>query len=525
MNPIGLLLFVAFPGPAEDWSALPLPSLCAPPALHAHAPALWDGAHIRPFTPGTGNAQAGAGPRLPLATLTRMLEEDSRAHGDALEFFRGTPLLLARGSAAALARARALLADLERQSRALEIELVVHLRRSGGAGAPADGAGAGELALEETQRVVSGEEACFGARTSESFVESFEVEVAADSGVSRPELSLCLSGTTLHVWAARLGEGNSIFLGGLFDQSTLAERGGFDPDSRDLGKLEQPRLEVLQNAFAGVVESGKSLELELQSKAGAPRWTLSVEARANAATKPELADGWQLLDLAFLAHDARALPRLGPGALFGSEFQWNEEAPAGTALPASAVAASLDEGRSSSGSLSSSRLPPPLYWTDALLILPRGDAALLERARGLVRGAESLRSRTSRVELAQGGLVARFPVVSGFAARLLAGSERPYVVGYSTELAPQTWMPVPEVATAFDGLCVWLAAQDELASAAAWSTHSSPAREISSEDARLGRLQALSRQLASQSTLLHLGEPARELFAGADKLSLSLRVR
>ena len=525
MNPIGLLLFVCVPGPAEDWSALPLPSLCAPVAPHAHPPALWDGAHIRPFTPGTGNAQTGAGPRLPLATLTRMLEEDSRAHGDALEFFRGTPLLLARGSPTALARARALLADLERQSRALEIELVLRLRRAGAASAPSDAGPAGETALEEAQRITSGDEAFFGARTSESFVESYAVEVAADSGVSRPELSLCVSGTTLHVWAARMGEGGSIFLSGLFDQSTLAERGSFDPDSRDLGKLEQPRLEVLQNAFAGVVESGKGLELELQIRAGAPRWLLSLEARASAPPKPELADGWQLLDLAFLAHDARTLPRLGPGALFGSEFQWNEEPPAGTALPASAVAASLDDGRASSGSLSSSRLPPPLYWTESMLFLPRGDAPLVERARALVRGAEALRSRTSRVELLQGGLVARFPVVSGFAARLLAGSERPYVVGYSTELAPQTWMPVPEVATAFDGLCVWLGAQDDLASAAAWSARSAPAREITSEDARLGRLQSLSRELACQSALVHAGEPARELFAGAAKLSLTLRAR
>ena len=48
-----------------------------------------------------------------------MLEEDARAHGNPLEFFRGSPLLLARGNPAALERARALLADLERQTRTL----------------------------------------------------------------------------------------------------------------------------------------------------------------------------------------------------------------------------------------------------------------------------------------------------------------------------------------------------------------------------------------------------------------------
>ncbi len=524
MNPIGLVLFLGSTLPAEDWTALPLPSLCAPQAPHQHPPALWDGSHIRPLSSSSESPQRAGSARVPLSTVVRMLEEDARARGDALEFFRGSPLLLARGSAAALARARTLLGDLERQARGLEIELHLRLRRANGAGAPSDGSPAGELVLDQTLQLVSGEEGCFGSRTSESFVETFQVEVAADSGVSRPELALCVSGTTLHVWAARVAQGGSIFLSGLFDQSALAERGSFHPDSNDLGTLEQPRLDVLQTAFAGLVENGKSLEIELCAKSGAPRWFLSLEARTTADAAEGGADGWRLLDLAFLAHDARSLPRLGPGALLGGDFQWNEELPSSTALPASAVAASLDEGRSNS-SLSSSRAPAPLYWTDALLFLPRADDALLPRARGLVRGAEAVRSRGSVVELHQGGLVARFPVVSGFPARLLAGSERSWMVGYRVELAPQTWMPVPEVSTAFDGLCVWLGAEDEHASCAAWSVRSAAPREIERTEARLGRVQSLARELSSQACLLHLGDPARELFAGADKLSLTLRAR
>jgi hypothetical protein len=524
MNPFpSLILSLAPVSAGGDWTALPAPALCAPPALHGHPSALWDGSHIRPLAARAETRARPAGPRLPLSTVAQMLEEDARAHANPLEFFRGSPLLLARGNAAALERARSLLADLERQTRALEIELKVTLRELA-SGAPADGQPAAAAALEQSARVYSGEEAFFGARTSESFVESFEVEVASDSGVSRPQVSLLATGTTLHITAARLSQGGSVFLSGLFDQGKLGERTSFDPESNDLGKLDQPRIEVLQCAFAGVVENGKRLELELAPKAGAARWLVGIEARTTPDRADATGDGWRALDLAFLARDTRALPRLGPGALLLGEFSWNEESPASTALPPSALAASLEDGRTG-GSGPSGRSPAPMYWTDELLLLPRSDGALAERALALVAGAEALRGRTSTVQLEQGGTKARFPVASGFPARFLCGSERPWLIGYRTELAPQTWMPVPEVASGFDGLCVWLGPRDESASCAAWSVRSAAPRVLTREDARLGRMQTLARELRSTDCRLGLGETPAELFGGADKLSLGLRPR
>jgi len=519
MNPIAcLLLSIAPRTGGGDWTALPAPSLCAAPAPHSHPNALWDGSHIRPLSSRGETRTRAAGPRLALSTLMQMLEEDARARANPLEFFRGSPLLLARGNPAALERARSLLADLERQTRALEIELSVTLSERSGAGAAGT-----PPALEERARVFSGAEAYFGARTSESFVESFEVEVAADSGVSRPQISLLATGATLHVSAARLAQGQSIFLSGLFDLAKLAERTAFETDSTDLGKLDQPRVEVLQCAFSGVVENGKRLELEFAPKAGGSRWLLSIEARATADKAEPQPDGWRVLDLAFIARDPRALPRLGPGALLGGELNWSEESPANTALPPSALAASLEDGRSA-GSNASAR-PAPLYWTDELLFLPRSDGALAERALALASGAEGLRGRTSTIELKQGGVEARFPVASGFPARFLCGSEKPYLIGYRTELAPQTWMPVPEVATAFDGLCVWFGPRDDSAVCAAWSVRSAAPRIVPREDARLGRMQALARELRSEDCRLPLGQTAAELFGGADKLSLGLRPR
>jgi hypothetical protein len=134
-----------------------------------------------------------------------------------------------------------------------------------------------------------------------------------------------------------------------------------------------------------------------------------------------------------------------------------------------------------------------------------------------------LRGRTSTIEHKQGGIEARFPVASGFPARFLCGSEKPYLIGYRTELAPQTWMPVPEVATGFDGLCVWLGPRDDSSVCAAWSVHSAAPRVLAREDARLGRMQTLARELRSEDCRLGLGQAPAELFGGVDKLSLGLR--
>src|SRR5258706_3756244 len=165
MNPIACLILSFLPStPGADWTALPAPSLCATPAAHGHAPALWDASHIRPLASRADVRARPAGPRLALSTLVQMLEEDARAHGNPLEFFRGSPLLLARGNDAALARARTLLPDLERQTRGLAIELKLSLREQP-PGAPSDAQPAGAAALEESSRVDSGADACFCART------------------------------------------------------------------------------------------------------------------------------------------------------------------------------------------------------------------------------------------------------------------------------------------------------------------------------------------------------------------------
>jgi hypothetical protein len=106
---------------------------------------------------------------------------------------------------------------------------------------------------------------------------SFDVEVAADSGIAAPVLGTAAHGRTLHLRASRIEGGRRIHLAGLLDLADLASLERFDPETPDLGTLQEPRIDFVQVAFAGVVDSGGTLEVEI---AGAPLalpgWKLSI---------------------------------------------------------------------------------------------------------------------------------------------------------------------------------------------------------------------------------------------------------
>ncbi|MBI5364077.1 MAG: hypothetical protein HZA53_12915, partial [Planctomycetes bacterium] len=101
------------------WTALALPPLCAPePASNAPL-FLLDGVHVLMRQRGSEVDRAAPPPRLGLPLVMQMLEEDARGRSMNLEFLRSAPGLLARGDDAALATARALLADLAAQGALL----------------------------------------------------------------------------------------------------------------------------------------------------------------------------------------------------------------------------------------------------------------------------------------------------------------------------------------------------------------------------------------------------------------------
>jgi hypothetical protein len=498
----GVLPLASAPG---DWTALPTPRLCEPRAAETHPAPLSSGSHLLSPSerlPVRGTASTA---RLPMPTLVKILEDDVRGRGGRIEFFKSSSELLARGDPAALEAARARIGELERAMETLSIDLEVDL-----AGSPSGGTGAGKGAVERwtaKRRTLSGEETFFGQRKTSTFVMSFDVEVAADSGIAAPVLGTAAFGRTLHVRAARVDAGKRVHLEGLLDLSELSGVERFDPETPDLGVIQEPALDFVQIAFAGVVDSGGTLEVEV---AGAPLsrpdWKLTVRASTH-ADDPSPKDGvLDVLDLAFLASDPVSLPVAGPGAELENQAPFVQPPHLPAAIPPSAIAAALD-ARAGDGSAPR----PSTWWSDDLLILQRSDTQARAEARSLVAAAETARLSTCRIEARRGTLSARFPACAGSPARWLAGRERTALVGYRAEIAPQTWMAAPDVQKAFDGLALAVEALPGAAQCSLWIAESAAGSVVARADAQLGKLQLLSRGLRAERARLATGEPERAL--------------
>lgn len=536
-----------------DWIALPTPSLCEPRMTGSHPGPLSSGSHILSRNDGLPLPGSQPTPRLSVSTLLKIVEDDARAKSTRIEFFRSASGLLARGDPAAIDAARARIAEIERAAETLtidlEIDLVGLVGLAGRAGPAPGGNGGGTKPgsapperFSAKSSVGSGEEAFLGLREATPFVMSFDVEVAADSGIAAPVLGTATHGRTLHLRAARIEGGRRVHLEGLLDLADLAALERFDPESPDLGTLQEPRIDFVQVAFAGVVEPGGTLEVEI---AGAPlalpSWKLSIRAitradagggggasgtaggpgravgEASAATQD---DAFDVIDLSFLASESTSIPDAGPGAELDRQAFFVQPRRTTIPIPPSAVAATL-ELRAGDGA----GLRPTPAWSDDLLILPRSDAAGRAEARALIAAAEKARISTVRIEARRGGLVARFPACSGSPARLLAGRERTALVGYRAEIAPQTWMPAPTVERSFDGLSLAIEVQSGGAECSAWIAGSSGEEVVARQDAQLGRLQILRRNLRAERAVVRPGEPERTLASGGASSSDPVFVR
>jgi hypothetical protein len=504
-----------------EWTPLPIPALCAERMTSQSPPPLYGVSHLRvPGARGRGDLEK-LPPRLPLALVGQMLEEDARTRGSKLEFFRGAPEILVRGDAAAVAAARALVSELERAGDALSIDLEIVLTP----GRPSADNVPKAAAARYEKRVRSGESTFAGRRGSQSYVADFEVDVAASSGVARPVIGSAVFGSTVHVRASRVEGGRRIHLSGILDLAELASIEVFDPKTVDLGELQQPVVHSAQIVFAGVVDSGQALEATLVDPSlSTSEWSLSIRASARADLEPKEGDaaGWSLIDLSLLATEPTTLPSFGPGHGLDVDAQLGESSGTQSSLPASALAVALEAARSSSGSSRGSSRPP-LYWTNDLLFVPRADAAVLREARALVEGAEASRTRTGRLEVRSGGARASVPVCEGTPARIWIGTERCWLVGYRADIAPQTWMPSPEIEDTFDGVAVSVLAQSSVAQCAFWAAESEPHTEMARESAQLGRLQVLNRSVQSGSARAAAGAPEQRALDLEGSLPLSLR--
>jgi hypothetical protein len=500
MSATCLALLLPLAPAVQDWTPLELPELCAERAPGPWQPPLVDGAHVL-LERFEGPRRPEARAELSASQLAQVLENEARRQGRQLLVYSGAPPLLVQGAQADTEWAREQLAGIDRAARALEVELDVLLAP---ARADGDELEPAEAAWRHRAQVRSGDTASFGERVHHPFVSTFDVEVSSDSGVAAPVIGSAFTGATVHLRVARVDGGRRVHVVGLLDLAEAREWGEFDPDTIDLGMVQEPVVASVQVAFSGVVASGEALEVELRgAPLEQPDWTVVVRASTFPDEESESAEGWRLVDLALLAEAPRQLPAFELGT--GLDAQAWLEGLAGAASPITPSALFL---RSESLRRGATRgAPGNGVPTERTLLLPAAEAEAAAALSQLVRALESGRTGTRRVELTSGPMQVRFPVATGEVARVSAGTERTWLVDYDTQIAPDTWMPAPRVERAFDGL-VWQARAEGATLHGAWAETRTAGVEVrSKEQASMGVL-----QLPARSAQLQRGRRA-----GADQ--------
>lgn len=486
----------------EGWRALPFPRLCQEAAAEVAFPGLWNGRHIE--LPGDLQVPARytAPGYLPLAALVGLLAEEGARTRTGLYIEPGGPPLLARGTAEALDRAQGLCAELDAQGRGFEVEVTAWLL-PGASGANTHPARAAFLKATEGReplgraRLRSGASTALGVRGGRDFLAGYEVQVATGAAVAGPRLGRVHEGRTLHLRVQRARQGETFVLEGLLDLCELESLEDFDPDTRDLGLVQLPHLAVAQVAFAGAVERGGVLALEITGAPLAePDWTLWIEANGS----PVAPGRWRARDLALLEGPVLDLPMPSPGGA----LERGEGARGGRTLLASVSAATVaqaaDQAHTAGGR-------SPIVWSNGLVLAPTGEAALWGEVDALVSSVEAEHLRAGTLRVRHGGLAVTLPALEGRPVRVLVGRESAHLAGYDLQVAQDTWMPQPVVEPVFDGLCVQGHLEQGRLVGEAWRSHPGAQRLLERAQAALARLPLASRALERSPFALEFGTP------------------
>jgi hypothetical protein len=519
-------LFHALPiAPQGDsWSALPLPSLCREPVEAARHRRLETGRHIV-FEGDDLEVRSTPGPAtLPVSVLLGLLQDDSVARSLPVQFHPSAPPLLVRGQPDAVDAVRALVQDLDRAGRDLEVELRVWL-----IDAVADGTDRSAFERQTagvapwaSGSVRSGGSANFGRRESRAFLTGYDVEVATDSGVADPMIARAVVGDTLHLRACRVRRGTAVHLDGLLDQAQVGEVRRFDAGTPDVGVMEQPTLDVVQVAFSGVVGNGDVLAVTM---AGTPlavsERTLWIEVRATPdpiLEEPGDAPPWRGVDLALLGTRVVDLPLPSPGSGLGDvSFLEQDVGVLTESFPAAAVAQFSDGARPARG-----RSTP--VWTEGYLLVPPGDGDVWAEVQGVVGAVERDRLRTARLDVARGPLRVSIPAAEGYPVRVLVGREQTRLVDFDAHVAQESWMPWPRVETLFDGVLLQGHLRDGTLIGAGWIAETSGVRELPRADVRVGDLQLVDRTFQGDRVHVPAGEPRAVLSSPKASAALTVRV-
>lgn len=497
----------------RPWIPLDLPALCRPTPVVPAPLELVDGVHLRPLDDDLAPPPAPVAP-LPAHTLLQLVEEDLRRLRLTADLELAPGTLLVRGEPRAVEAVGVLLDGLRPWDAALRVDLEVELGPAPGGSSesappnraePRAGPRAGlRVGLRARVRVRSGERVALGARRRHPYLGDYDVNVTSDAGVAEPDILHAMLGATVHLTASRLEGGHQVLLEGLLDLAQLEELERFDPDTPDLGVVEEPRVAYAQVAFAARVSAGETARVELRGlPLDPPDWDLSLTPRTR-TDPPTPAGGWVPLDVAAIAHPSPFLP--APNLGFGGP---GRRAPgagapgAGEALPAGTLARLLGGEELSAAE--------PL-WSERLLLLPPGDPGLLVRARDLVRAVEAALQGGTRLAVERGATRVSLPAVAGRPVRVLVGREFRRLVDYRTQLAPESWMPQPEIARFVDGFCLQGRLDGALLTGAVWAVAARDGGGLEVGDVGVGRLQRVMSTEEGRPVALDRGD-RRELLA------------
>jgi hypothetical protein len=459
-------------------------------------------------------------PSLPVASLVGLLREEARRRHWSLDFSSSAPPLFVQGPADQRQQCAQLLAEIDLAGRAFEVELEAWITAGSSAAGTHPSQDVFEAAVGSAPpwgraHAISGERVVFGRREHRGFVADYSIEVATDSGVATPLVGNISFGRVLHVRACRVRRGSALHLEGMFDVAEIESIESFDSESPDLGRFEQPRVASLQVAFSGVVESGALLALPIS---GAPLATPDFTLWIRASTRPDaVASQWRCLDLSLLETRSRALPLLKPGA--GLTLDTTDSRPTWLqAIPSSLVAQIADAAAPNAGSR------PRALWSPGFLTAPADATEAWSSIDSLIGAAESVRLRSAELAVRHGPLSMVVPTTEGMPLRLRAGRESCLLESYDAEIAPESWMPAPNVAAAFDGLALHAQLSGSRVTCDAWIAESQPVVHVTREQLALAGLQLAQRGFHSASTQLGADDPAREILTqdGAPGLRLQL---
>lgn len=495
------LLLVLAPLLAQDtWTPLSLPEPCRSAPGGTSPGVAEGGGHLLLEEPGdSGRARPGGA--LQPEALVGLLEIAATAAGHRPEFFPYAPPLQVRGSDAALAWTRQAVASVDAAGRRNRVRLSAWLVPGAEAERPTGELPAGARAWTAEAR--AGEPRSFGERTRQSFVASYEIEVSTDSGVARPVVGQALLGEVLELTASRVAGGASYHLRGRLDLAELAGLETFDAGTPDLGALTQPALNALTLDFSGVAASGEALEVRLAgTPLETPDWSLFVvvetrpEPRGPAAEGAPLGADWRAIDVSLLETRPPVLAALDPGAGLAADARLSTATSESAAITAAGVLGLVRADGSRPGS---PRGATPAQVADGLVLAAAvaTPESLAERLAGLVRSLEAPRLATRQVEVRHGELRVSFPVAAGEVSRLVVGQERSLLTGYRTEIAPNTWMPVPVVEVAIDGLALQARLGGGHLEVEAWSSETLGITRQERRDAKVGALQLPERRVRS----------------------------